>query len=246
MYISHDAAVLISPTLSFPLAKVKFRLYGERKLREMKPNRVVIHVDTEDCFNKVKKECDELALTSYPDSHEHSKDFELKMEDFIATNAEYTTLYIIDLCPDTVIENMNFYKKFARGQKTIFLFGIKKKKEVNLDQVKEWCRKHPECCYVDKNQTGMGGFFTADLFFTLLKILKPKEGKFRSHWEPLTGNGPDTCEDCFSNNIPHQIIDVPIPAIECKHPMYRSSMGAHKRECTGCQAQDGPWIPAQC
>jgi hypothetical protein len=49
------------------------------------------------------------------------------------------------------------------------------------------------------------------------------------------------CEDCRAKGIPHQVVEVP-GRLTTDRSYWGSGLPTTMRECTGCGAQDGPWV----
>lgn len=52
------------------------------------------------------------------------------------------------------------------------------------------------------------------------------------------------CEDCKEAGKEHEIIDVP-DSPTTSHSHWGAGVPSHKRRCTGCGAEDGPWVKAE-
>lgn len=81
-----------------------------------------------------------------------------------------------------------------------------------------------------------------------IAISKPKRGNFvmnSSRYSVPTNDSMYDCVDCLRENIPHQIITVPGPDVEHNTQTALRGDATTLRQCTGCGAQDGPWVPAQ-
>ena len=53
------------------------------------------------------------------------------------------------------------------------------------------------------------------------------------------------CKDCTEKNIEHAIVEEPGPPVERNTQTALKGDSTTIRRCTGCNRQDGPWVPAE-
>ena len=190
----------------------------------METSKVVIYEKNKSFFEKIKSTCDELKLLSFPSSID--EDIEQGLTNFIGTTNKRSVLYIIEWDPNNIF--------IAEKSNTIFLFGITRKKKAEMEKFIAWQQTHPDCICIPKYDIGL----TTSLYFRIPKLLKPRNGNFilsSDRQQTPTNNTMYDCEDCLANTISHQIITI----------WTNTLAGESVRACTGCGAQDGPWVTAQ-
>ncbi len=72
-----------------------------------------------------------------------------------------------------------------------------------------------------------------------------KRGSFSMDWEEAQQGRWNVyrCTDCRSDGRPHQIINVARGRTDACST-WGAGVPAHVRKCTGCGAEDGPWVSA--
>ncbi|MEO5646095.1 MAG: hypothetical protein ABIO57_03455 [Candidatus Paceibacterota bacterium] len=210
----------------------------------MKTIKVIIDEDNRDFFRQIKEACDELSLPSFPTSREEYSALESGLKEFIGDEQAHTILYIINVRVVNDKIDDRFYTSYAKGRKTLFLFGLRKNKKRYMEQIVQWCDDHPECSFTEK-----GAYtFHSNITSKIRNILKAKVGFFILNSKRCSVPTNDTmydCNDCLQNKVEHKIITIPGPPSEGGQTSYRGE-ATTLRECTGCGAQDGPWVMAQC
>lgn len=58
-----------------------------------------------------------------------------------------------------------------------------------------------------------------------------------------TNNTMYDCTECRDGGIPHSIVEIPGPPAPGNEVSMKGDP-THYRQCTGCKAVDGPWVPA--